>query len=97
MSYSARPELHAASARVHQPAIGPTKRTISQNMIRQPIPIHAPQVVICMNCLLCQRTMGIRLRALGDLLLDFGCRDGRPRLARRRASPMASVDQAISC
>ena len=88
---------YGMSAKVHQPAAGPTKRTTTQNTTSAPMPTQAPRVVIAMNWLVCCLVRGSQLTTRSDEPLDvFGFLGGRPWLARRRASPMQGVSWLAS-
>ena len=62
--------VQGVSARVHQPAAGPMKRTVTQNRIIAPIPIQAPRVVVETNALVCCCVRGNQETILGDVSFD---------------------------
>ena len=91
---------HGVSARVHHPAAGPMKRTVTQNTTIAPMPIQAPRVVTATNCWVWFRVSGIQDTILGEvstvLVSVFRCRGGRPWAARRRASPIPDAGTPFS-
>ena len=58
---------HGVSARVHHPAAGPMKRTVTQNTTIAPMPIQAPRVVTATNCWVWFRVSGIQDTILGEV------------------------------